>query len=185
MCNPDSWQAHCELWKLLTFLNTGWKTVMWKLITKNIESDLFPLSAPQKGSYMAPVWKNDNLRIKSFAPPTWKEFLRLCVRQTSDSSVSRRSWYILIKRQTCWEGRSWQMAVSDQEVSLTEGKIRNAAVCNDHSISGNREGCWQCTIRANWMKYWWSVLRPEVLWSVTAQWSVLEAIVVRPAHLAG
>ena len=37
--------------------------------TKNIESDLFPLSAPQKGSYMAPVWKNDSLRIKSFAPP--------------------------------------------------------------------------------------------------------------------
>ena len=36
---------------------------------KNIEGNLFPLIAPQKRCYMAPVWKNDSPRIKSFAPP--------------------------------------------------------------------------------------------------------------------
>ena len=37
---------------------------------------------------MAPVWKNDSLRIKIFVPPTWKEFLRLWMNHRIRFSTS-------------------------------------------------------------------------------------------------
>ena len=98
--------------KLLTFLNTGWKTAMWKLMTtKHRRRSISFICAAETLLYGACLEKMTVL-VSNVLPPTWKEFLCLWSRQSILVVLSQ--WFLMKSRCQAISVQTWSVPSTAQ-----------------------------------------------------------------------